>query len=249
VTGRQEMVEILRRMGIAEGRVLAAIAAVDRADFVPEERRSEAYEDYPLPIGFGQTISQPYTVARMVELMIGNITPPRFTSVSPLILGGDNTKVLEIGTGSGWQTAILARLFKQVYSIEVVPELTKMARKRIIDFDGLKPPHPFSSPLLIQERGKGRGFTKIRFKIGDGKEGWKEYAPYDAIICGANAQEIPEAWVEQLKVGGRIVVPIKGIMTRITKITHPLTPSLSLREGEQYMEWEESGRFDFVPLV
>jgi len=244
VTGRQEMVEILRRMGIAEGQVLAAIAAVDRADFVPEERRSEAYEDYPLPIGFGQTISQPYTVARMVELLITpeaiNIPLPRKSGAFPLNLKGKNNKVLEVGTGSGWQTAILARLFKQVYSIEVVPELARMAYERIYNMSGLKKPHLFGSPLLIQERGKGRGFTKIRFKIGDGKEGCKECAPYDGIICGANAQEIPDAWVEQLAVGGRIVCPVKGMMVRVVK---------RLSDEEIKLDYEEFGRFDFVPLV
>lgn len=209
----------LRRMGIAEGRVLAAIAAVDRAVFVPEERKAEAYEDYPLPIGFGQTISQPYTIARMLELLIQN---SKFEI--------RNLKILEIGTGSGWQTSLLSKLFGKVFSVETFSDL---ARKAEFEIRNLK-------------------FENVRIKVGDGKKGWKEYAPYDGIICGANAQEIPAAWMKQLKTGGRIVCPVKGVMTRGIKINSKFKYQKSNQTqniNDQDVFLEEFGKYDFVPLV
>lgn len=172
------------------------MAAVDRAGFVPQEWEWAAGEDRPLPIGFGQTISQPYTVARMLELL------------------GQGEKVLEVGTGSGWQTAILARLFKQVYSVEIIPELVRAARVR------------------IRELGVGN----VRIKMGDGKRGWKRYAPYDGIIVAAEAQEIPQALLEQLAEKGEIVIPVRGVMKKGTKM-----------KGK--MKWENFGNFVFVPLI
>lgn len=169
---------------------------VDRALFVPEEYKRLAYEDWPLPIGFGQTISQPYTVGRMVELL------------------GRGTRVLEIGTGSGYQTAILSKLFEKVYSVEVIPELAREAEMRFEKLD----------------------MRNIKVRIGDGKMGWPEHAPYDGIIVAADAQEVPEALIEQLKVGGRIVIPVRGEM-------------MVGEKGKKRVKWEKHGSYLFVPLV
>jgi protein-L-isoaspartate(D-aspartate) O-methyltransferase len=198
----QMMVGRIRELGISHERILDAIYFTDRSKFVPENYRDKAYSDQPLPIGYGQTISQPYTIARMLELLID-------------IRGTINKKkVLEIGTGSGWETAILAKLFKEVYTIEIVPGLADKARNifRILKM------------------------YNVKCRISDGKIGWREYAPYDAIICGANAREVPSAWVDQLAVGGRIVCPVRGVMTRGIK-------------AKKDMVWEEHGKYDFVPLV
>jgi protein-L-isoaspartate(D-aspartate) O-methyltransferase len=201
------MVDNIYRLGVRDVRVLAAMQMVDRAKFVPEQYKDQAYEDRPLPIGQGQTISQPYTVARMLELLIEGTRQQAI-----------GNRVLEIGTGSGYQTAILARLFGDVYSVEFIPELAKMAEFKI---SNLK-------------------FKNIKIKIGDGKGGWVEHAPYDGIISAADAMEIPDAWIEQLKLGGRLVTPVRGVMMRGTKI----------QSGKgTVMKWEEKGEFSFVPLV
>ncbi|TSC83872.1 MAG: protein-L-isoaspartate(D-aspartate) O-methyltransferase [Microgenomates group bacterium Gr01-1014_16] len=192
------------------------MAGVDRAGFVPEEYKHLAYEDRPLPIGYGQTISQPYTVARMIELLIENsrnTSPPRWRSVSPPNLGGDY-KVLEIGTGSGYQAAILAQLFDRVYSVELIPELAREAK------------------IKIQKS----NIKNVEIKIGDGKEGWSEHAPYDGIIVAANAQEVPKALIGQLADGGRIVIPVKGEM-------------MVGEKGGKKVKWGKRGGYSFVPLV
>jgi protein-L-isoaspartate(D-aspartate) O-methyltransferase len=143
---------------------------VPRHVFVPEGSHGEAYEDHPLPIGEGQTISQPYIVALMSEL---------------LDLDGSE-KVLEIGTGSGYQAAVLGELAKDVLSMEIVPVLAERAEKQLKDM----------------------GYANIRVRCGDGYAGWPEEAPFDAIIVTAAPERIPEALVNQLKPGGRIVVPV-----------------------------------------
>ena len=199
------MLERIRQMGVSDRQVLRALGTADRKLFVAGQWQEQAYENGPLPIGFGQTISQPYTVARMCELLTGR---------GELRMKSD--KVLEIGTGSGWQTCILAKLFKLVYSIEMVPDLARRAESTI----------------------RKLHLTNISIKTGDGKRGWVEYAPYNAIICGANADRIPEAWIKQIASGGRIVCPVKGVMTRITKIP-----------GSEYLKTEEFGEYSFVPLV
>ena len=195
-------------VGEGDSRVLEMMESVDRAGFVPEEWVWAANEDRPLPIGWGQTVSQPYTVARMLGLLVENIKTHKLKSL----------KILEVGTGSGWQTVILARLFKEVYSIEVVPQLAGIAKKRI----------------------QSLRLTNVTVMIGDGKKGWKKHAPYDGIIVSADAQEIPETLVEQLKIGGRIVIPVQEVMTRGTKVNED-------RAGE--MKWEKFERYVFVPLV
>lgn len=168
---RNEMVRYqIELRGIKSGVVLRAMQKVPRHEFVPEKYRTEAYNDHPLPIGYGQTISQPYIVALMTELAD--------------VQKGE--KVLEIGTGSGYQAAILAEITDSVFTIEIITELTEEAKKRL----------------------KRLGYSKITVKNADGYYGWKEYAPFDAIIVTAAAEHIPPPLIEQLKEGGKMVIPI-----------------------------------------
>ncbi|MBI3517175.1 MAG: protein-L-isoaspartate(D-aspartate) O-methyltransferase [Proteobacteria bacterium] len=151
-------------------RVRAALREVPREAFVPASERKLAYVNRALPIGHRQTISQPFVVALMTELL----------DVGP----GD--RVLEIGTGSGYQAAVLSRLVAQVYSVELIAELAARARRSLADLD----------------------YTNVEIRVGDGAEGWLEHAPYDAIIVTAAAPELPPALARQLKPGGRLVAPI-----------------------------------------
>ncbi|HEY68887.1 MAG TPA: protein-L-isoaspartate(D-aspartate) O-methyltransferase [Thermoflexia bacterium] len=169
---RERMViETIERRGITDEDVLRAMRAVPRHLFVPEEERDYAYGDFPLPIGYGQTISQPYIVALMTELLE--------------LKEGD--KVLEVGTGSGYQAAILAEIpGVEVYSIEIIPELAESARKRL----------------------ESLGYTNVHCKQGDGYYGWPEYAPFDAIIVTAAPDHVPPPLMDQLAEGGRLVIPI-----------------------------------------
>ncbi len=170
---RLDMVEYqLRRRGIRDPRVLAAMARVPRHLFVPPQLRGEACADYPLPIGAGQTISQPYIVARMTEALELNGTE----------------KVLEIGTGSGYQTAILAELAREVCTVERIPELSEEAGERLSSL----------------------GYTNVRFLVGDGTLGVPEEAPFDRIIATASLPRIPNALLAQLADYGIIVAPIGG---------------------------------------
>jgi protein-L-isoaspartate(D-aspartate) O-methyltransferase len=168
---RKAMVqEQIAARGVRDSSVLAAMRKVPRHEFVPQELRTSAYQDRPLPIGEGQTISQPYIVALMTEAL----------ELSP----GD--KVLEIGTGSGYQAAVLAELTEQVYSIEIIEILGRRAEETL-----------------------GRlGYDQVRVKIGDGYMGWEEHAPYDAIIVTCAPEHIPQPLVDQLKEGGRMVIPV-----------------------------------------
>ena len=171
---RKNMVETqLVARGINDSRVLATFYKIPRHRFVPRENQTDSYSDFPLPIGANQTISQPYIVALMTER---------------LDLTGKE-KVLEIGTGSGYQTAILSELAKEVYTIETVPELAK------------------NSQELLDEL----GYKNIYFKTGDGTLGWKEKEPFDRIIITAYCPEVPAPLVEQLKEKGKIVLPLGGI--------------------------------------
>ena len=170
---REEMVaRQIEARGVRDPRVLAAMRRVPRHRFVPEELREFAYEDRPLPIGSGQTISQPYMVAVMTELL-----GPR---------PGDN--VLEIGTGCGYQAAVLAELGARVSSIEIVPELAKSARKRLAEI----------------------GYAQVVVVEGDGWLGLPDKAPFDRILVTAAPEHVPEALVDQLRVGGRMVLPVGG---------------------------------------
>jgi protein-L-isoaspartate(D-aspartate) O-methyltransferase len=159
--------------GHVDAPVLEAMRAVPRHEFVPAEVSGQAYADRPLPIGLGQTVSQPYVVALMTHLL----------QVKP----GD--RVLEIGTGSGYQAAVLARLAGEVYSVEIVEELARRAAQTL-------------------ER---LGYTNITARIGDGYQGWAEHAPYDGIVVTAAPDHVPPALVAQLKPGGRLVIPVGGL--------------------------------------
>ncbi len=168
---RKEMVEAqLKLRGIADKRVLEAFLNVERHLFVPKEHLALAYEDHPLSIGSGQTISQPYIVALMTEA---------------LRLKG-NERVLEIGTGSGYQAAILASLCKEVYTVERSEDLLKTAR------------------TVLSEN----GFDNISYKCGDGTLGWEEKAPFDGIIVTAASPDVPEALKNQMREGARLVIPV-----------------------------------------
>jgi len=169
---RKAMVAVLRRYKIQDEHVLEAMGKVRRHVYIPESIRGRAdpYGDHPCPIGYGQTISQPFIVAYMTQRI----------EVKP------GMRVLEIGTGSGYQAAILAELGAEVYSIEIVPELAEHARKALT----------------------AEGYTKVKLRTGDGYKGWPEHAPFDAIIVTCAPDKIPEALVKQLKDGGRMILPV-----------------------------------------
>jgi len=170
---RRDMVrsQLIAR-GISDERVLEAFMTVPRERFLPPDRVADAYGDYPVPIGYGQTISQPYVVALMVQ----ELRPQ------------PHHRVLDVGAGSGYQTAILARLVGHVYALERIDELTE----RTMGVLG------------------GLGINNVTLCTRDGSVGWMEEAPFDGIICGAAAPEAPQSWIDQLADGGRIVVPIGG---------------------------------------
>jgi protein-L-isoaspartate(D-aspartate) O-methyltransferase len=170
---RQRMVQQqLKARGINDGRVLAAMAKVAREEFVPPNSRTESYEDGPLQIGYGQTISQPYIVAFMTE----QLQPKR------------NDRVLEVGTGSGYQAAILAELVAEVYTIEIIEPLAK------------------NSEATLQRL----GYKNVHVKAGDGYKGWPEHAPFDAVTVTCAPDHIPQPLVDQLKDGGRMIIPVGG---------------------------------------
>jgi protein-L-isoaspartate(D-aspartate) O-methyltransferase len=201
---RLRMVERLRdHYKIRDERVLGVMQGMPRHLFVPSAIRSQAYNDNALPISSGQTISQPYIVARMTEL---------------LELEG-NEKVLEIGSGSGYQTAILASLAKSVYGIERLHELSVLARERM---------HTL-------------GVGNVTLREADGTDGWDAYAPYDAILVAAGGPEIPAPLCEQLKVGGRLVIPVGSDQKSQNLIR-------IIREPQSYKQ-QNFGPCAFVPLI
>ncbi len=168
---RERMVkEQLISRGISDPATLRAMRKVERHLFVPDEQLSLAYDDMPLPIGHGQTISQPYIVAYMTEVV--RPTPQK--------------KVLEIGTGSGYQAAVIAEIVKEVYTIEIVPELARESKEKLAKM----------------------GYDNIFFRSGDGYKGWPEHAPFDIIIVTAAAETIPEPLISQLAENGRLVIPV-----------------------------------------
>lgn len=199
---RKNMVDYqIRRRGIKDNKVLKAMAKVPRHFFVPEQMRDLAYQDEPLPIGEGQTISQPYIVGFMTEA---------------LKLSGKE-KVLEIGTGSGYQTAILAEIVEEVYTVELIPELFRRAQSVLSEL----------------------GYTNIRFLIGDGTRGWPDKAPYDAILVSAAPATIPASLVEQLRVRGRMIIPVGTDFQELILVTRK-------KDG-----WDEERLIGvrFVPLI
>jgi protein-L-isoaspartate(D-aspartate) O-methyltransferase len=179
---RARMVEtqIVAR-GVRDARVLAAMKQVPRHLFVDARERAQAYEDHPLPIAGNQTISQPYIVALMTEL--ADLTPTE--------------KVLEIGTGSGYQSAVLSRLAGEVYSIEIVPELARESAGRLRDL----------------------GYGNVTVKEGDGYRGWPEHAPFDAILVTAAPDRIPQPLLDQLAPGGRMVIPVGSFFQELKVLT------------------------------
>ncbi|MEM7432785.1 MAG: protein-L-isoaspartate(D-aspartate) O-methyltransferase [Pseudomonadota bacterium] len=168
---RDRLVQRLVDQGIRSADVLQQIRNVPRHLFVDEALASRAYEDTALPIGLGQTISQPFVVARMTEALLTEFT---------------GEKVLEIGTGCGYQTAIMAPLVKQIYSVERLPELLRKTRQRLRDLN----------------------IYNVQLRPGDGWQGWAKYAPYDGIIVTAAASELPKKLLEQLAPGGRMIIPV-----------------------------------------
>lgn len=200
---RERLVQRLRDQGIVNPAVLERIRDVPRHIFVDEALGSRAYEDTALPIGFGQTISQPYIVARMTEA---------------LLEGGPLARVLEIGTGCGYQSAVLSPLVTMLFSIERIAPLMERARERI----------------------KELGMRNVRFRHGDGSVGWKAHAPFDGILVAAAPLTVPEAWLQQLKVGGRLIVPVgpEGAQ-QLVRFT----------QKEQRVEKQTLGPVAFVPLL
>lgn len=168
---RDRLVARLKEQGIKDGRVLSLIRSTPRHLFVDEALASRAYEDTALPIGLGQTISQPYIVARMTEVLLD---------------AGDVEQALEVGTGCGYQTAILSSLVKRVYTVERLAALSQRARQTL-------------SSINIRN---------VFFRHADGGWGWPQHAPYGGILCTAAPEEVPQALMEQLAVGGRLVIPV-----------------------------------------
>ncbi|HEX7045100.1 MAG TPA: protein-L-isoaspartate(D-aspartate) O-methyltransferase [Burkholderiales bacterium] len=200
---RERLVQRLRSEGIKDEAVLDAIRSVPRHLLIDEALASRAYEDTALPIGYGQTISQPYIVARMTEL---------------LRAGGQLNRVLEVGTGSGYQTAVLARLVKQVYSIERLEPLLRVARGRLLRL----------------------GVRNVQFKLGDGSRGWPEHAPFDGVIVTAAPATLPNALLEQLAPGARLVIPVGPANAQ---------ELLVVRRTDSGYVHERLARVSFVPLI
>jgi protein-L-isoaspartate(D-aspartate) O-methyltransferase len=200
---REDMVAVVRRYGIRDERILAPMAKIRRHEFIPAPLRQhgDAYGDHPCPIGFEQTISQPYIVAYMTERLA--------------LKSGE--RVLEIGTGSGYQAAILAELGAEVYSIEIIAQLAERARK-----------------ALAQE-----GYAQVNLLTGDGYKGWPEHKPYDAIIVTCAPEDVPSALVEQLKEGGRMIVPVGEWGQRL----------VILRKSKGRIEKLDDLPVRFVPMV
>ena len=199
---RERMVQAqIEARGVKDEKVLKAMREVPRHLFVPENMRAYAYQDEPLPIGEGQTISQPYIVAYMTEV---------------LCLKGDE-RALEVGTGSGYQAAILASIVKEVFTIDIVEALSLNAQKVLSSL----------------------GYKNIYFKVGDGTLGWKEHAPYDVIIVTAAPDKVPQALKEQLKVTGRMVIPVGSTFQELV---------LVIREKKKFKE-KNLLPVRFVPLI
>ena len=200
---RERMVQAqLAERGIHDRRVLDAMRDVPRHEFVPQRLRDQAYEDHPLPIGAGQTISQPYIVAVMLQHLA--------------LQQAD--RILEIGAGSGYVTALLSRLCAEVYSVERHPELAATAEETLARL----------------------GYSNVKFRVGDGGQGWPEYAPFDAIIVSAATSDVPRALFAQLQEGGRMIVPVGPATSQELQLIRKV-------DGQPQVRTLEGCRF--VPLV
>ena len=200
---RQQMVKNqLKTRAIKNQKVLEVIQEIPRHLFIPKNMRKYAYEDRPLDIGYSQTISQPYIVAFMTE--VANIEP--------------DSKVLEIGTGSGYQTAILSPLCKEVYTIELVRELGEFAKKQFAELR----------------------YNNIHTRIGDGYKGWPEAAPFDVIIVTAAPEELPQILIEQLKEGGRLIIPVGDVSNQ---------QLMRFTRTKDFIKKENLLQVRFVPMV
>jgi protein-L-isoaspartate(D-aspartate) O-methyltransferase len=219
MNSRKRMVDHIRtHYGLDSPKVLNVMLEILREKFVSKIYKSIAYSDGAISVGHGQTMSQPYTVAFMTHLL----TEKRDTR---------NEKVLEIGTGSGYQAAVLSRLVKEVYTIEVIDKLARKARKLL----------------------KSLKYFNVKVKIGDGAKGWPEKAPFDAIIITAGVEKVPKTLFEQLKVGGVLVAPVgKGYDKRMTKYKKlPQNHSIRGRQNSKNpkFQMEKYDVFHFVPFV
>jgi protein-L-isoaspartate(D-aspartate) O-methyltransferase len=203
--GDLALADFLQRQGIHDERVLGAIRKLDRAAFIPATLRYAAEQDSPLPIGHGQTISQPFIVAYMTQAL--NPQP--------------GERVLEIGTGSGYQTAVLSQLCGEVYTVELLAELADPARERL----------------------GGLGFQNIHYRVGDGTAGWPEAAPFDAILGTAAPERVPAALYQQLRPGGRLILPVGPVEgnQELIRIVKPL-------QGGQSPQVEKLLGVRFVPM-
>ena len=200
---RENMVQVLRAYRIKNERILAAMSKVQRHMFIPEafRRHGAAYGDHPCPIGYNQTISQPYIVAYMTEQL--NLKP--------------GEKGMEVGTGSGYQAAVLSECGADVYSIEIIPELADHARKIL----------------------EAEGYKNVHVLTGDGYKGWPEHAPFDAIIVTCAPENVPQALVDQLNEGGRMIIPVGVGFQRL----------VILRKKSGKVQREENLPVRFVPMV
>jgi len=199
---RQKMVDRLRQKGISDARVLETMTHIPRHLFIEEAMQVRAYNDHPLPIGSGQTISQPFMVALMTQLLEVD----------------KRSRVLEIGAGSGYQTAILAYLARRVYAVERIPELAQIARSRL----------------------RKLKLHNAIVKAFDGSSGWREHAPYDGILVAASSPHIPQPLVDQLAVGGRLVIPVGD---------EKLQRLIRVIKGQEHHEVEDHGGCVFVKLL
>jgi len=218
---RARLIAELRTAGIHDERVLQALLKVPRHQFVDEAWRGQAYKNKPLPIGQSQTISQPYIVALMTELLL-----------DPAASGGvPRRRILEVGTGSGYQTAVLSELVKEVFSVERLKDLSMLARQRLGDL----------------------GYRNIHFGYADGTAGWAAHAPYDGIIVTAAATEVPPKLLEQLDVAGRLVIPVEsgtGASRRGAAAARPEGQVLRVIDRRQG-SWQsrDVAAVSFVPLL
>ncbi len=208
-TLRRKMVQNqIEARGIHNPQVLAVMRKVERHLFVKPQYRNVAYKDGPLPIDCDQTISQPYIVALMTDLL--ELTP--------------TSKVLEVGTGCGYQTAVLAELAKEVYSLEIIPGLAKSAKTRL----------------------EGLNYHNVHLKKGNGHYGWQEYAPYDAVLVAAAPKDVPKRLIEQLAIGGRMVIPVGDSEQNLLLIRKGFQ---SQKNAAPVIETNEVTPVSFVPMT